>query len=75
MGQLSHKTALYLARHGMGTFMCSAGIGAHHQGITAFAQGCDRIIVIEGGGLACAKEPWNMLISLYTHILYLLILV
>lgn len=56
VGQLSNKAALYLSRHGAGTMMCTAGIGAHQQGITRSAQGCDRIIVIDGCQLACAKD-------------------
>ena len=36
--------------------MCTAGIGAHQKGITTSAHGCDRIIVIDGCGLACAKN-------------------
>ena len=48
VGQLSNKVALTLARHGVGTLMCTAGIGAHQQGIITSAHGCDRIIVIEG---------------------------
>jgi uncharacterized metal-binding protein len=56
VGQLSNKAALYLSKHGAGTMMCTAGIGAHQQGITRSAQGCDRIIVIDGCQLACAKD-------------------
>ena len=56
VGQLSNKAALYLSKHGAGTMMCTAGIGAHQQGITRSAQGCDRIIVIDGCHLACAKD-------------------
>lgn len=56
VGQLSNRAALYLARHGAGTFMCTAGIGAHQQGITRSAEGCDRIIAIDGCPLACAKN-------------------
>ncbi|MBW6518978.1 MAG: putative zinc-binding protein [ANME-2 cluster archaeon] len=56
VGQLSNKAALYLTRHGAGTMMCTAGIGAHQQGITRSAQGCDIIVVIDGCQLACAKE-------------------
>ncbi len=56
VGQLSNKAALYLSKHGAGTMMCTAGIGAHQQGITRSAQGCDKIIVIDGCQLACAKD-------------------
>jgi uncharacterized metal-binding protein len=69
VGQLSNKAALFLARHGMGTFMCTAGIGAHQQGITMSAQGCDRIIVIDGCGLACAKKSLEHAdINVHKHI-------
>jgi len=36
--------------------MCTAGIGAHQQGITRSAQRCDRIVVIDGCQLARAKD-------------------
>ncbi|HUV83482.1 MAG TPA: putative zinc-binding protein [archaeon] len=70
VGQLSNKAALYLARHSVGTFMCTAGIGAHQQGITMSARGCDRIIVIDGCGLACAKKSLEHAdIKVHKHII------
>ncbi|MDW7775935.1 MAG: putative zinc-binding protein [Methanosarcinales archaeon] len=55
-GPLSNKAALYLTGHGAGTMMCIAGIGAHQHGITRSAQGCYKIVVIDGCKLACAKN-------------------
>jgi uncharacterized metal-binding protein len=70
VGQLSNKAALYISRHGAGTVMCTAGIGAHQQGITKSAQGCDRIIAIDGCGLACAKNTLEHAnIQVHTHII------
>jgi len=69
VGQLSNKAALYLSRHGVGTMMCTAGIGAHQQGITRSAQGCDRIVVIDGCQLACAKDSLEHAgIQVHNHI-------
>jgi uncharacterized metal-binding protein len=56
VGQISNKIAIELAKNGVGTMMCTVGVGGHVPGFIKSAEGCDRIIVIDGCPLSCAKK-------------------
>ena len=56
VGQISNKVAIELAKNGVGTMMCTVGVGGHVPGLVKSAEGCDRKIVIDGCPLSCAKK-------------------
>ena len=56
VGQISNKVAIELANNGVGTMMCTVGIGGHVPGLVKSAEGCEHIIVIDGCPLKCAKK-------------------
>ena len=55
-GQISNKIGVELAKSGVGTMMCTVGVGGHRSGLIKSAEGCDRIIAIDGCPVNCAKE-------------------
>ncbi len=55
VGQISNMVAVKLAKKGVGTMMCTVGIGGHSPGIIKSAEGCDCIIAIDGCPLKCTK--------------------
>ncbi len=68
-GQISNKIGVELAKSGVGTMMCTVGIGGHRPGLIKSAEGCDRIIAIDGCPLNCAKETLEHAgIDVDTHI-------
>lgn len=56
VGQISNRVAIELAKNGVGTMMCTVGVGGHVPGFMKSAEGCDHIIVIDGCPLSCAKK-------------------
>ena len=68
-GQISNMVGVELAKNGVGTMMCTVGIGGHRPGIVKSAEGCDRIIAIDGCPVNCAKETLEHAgIDVDTHI-------
>lgn len=68
-GQISNMVGVELAKNGVGTMMCTVGIGGHRPGIVKSAEGCDRIIAIDGCPVNCAKETLDHAgIDVDTHI-------
>ena len=68
-GQISNRIAVELAKSGVGTMMCTAGIGGHRPGLVKSAEGCERIIAIDGCPVNCAKETLEHAgIAVDTHI-------
>ncbi|MBW6469703.1 MAG: zinc-binding protein [Methanosarcinaceae archaeon] len=68
-GQISNMIGVELAKSGVGTMMCTVGIGGHRPGIVKSAEGCDRIIAIDGCPVNCAKETLEHAgITIDTHI-------
>ncbi|ETA66696.1 MAG: hypothetical protein PWQ51_2000 [Methanolobus sp.] len=55
VGQLSNAVAVELHKQGTGTMMCTVGIGGKKTGLLKSAEGCERIIVIDGCPVNCAK--------------------
>jgi uncharacterized metal-binding protein len=56
VGQISNKVTIELANSGVGTMMCTVGVGGHVPGLVKSAEGCEHIIVIDGCPLKCAKK-------------------
>lgn len=68
-GQISNMVGVELAKNGVGTMMGTVGIGGHRPGIVKSAEGCDRIIAIDGCPVNCAKETLDHAgIDVDTHI-------
>ena len=56
VGEISDLAARELTSRGHGKMFCLAGIGGNISGIVASAKGADRVLVIDGCGLDCAKK-------------------
>lgn len=56
VGQLSNQLAIELTENGVGKMMCAVGIGGQVTGLLRSAEGCDRIIAIDGCPLNSAKK-------------------
>jgi uncharacterized metal-binding protein len=56
VGQLSNKIVIELEKEGFGNLMCTAGIGGRVSGIMKSAEASDKIIVIDGCPLNCARN-------------------
>jgi uncharacterized metal-binding protein len=54
VGQLTNSLALRLAREGVGTMSCLAGVGAHLNGFVVPAKDCERLVVLDGCEHRCA---------------------
>jgi uncharacterized metal-binding protein len=55
VGQLTNEAAKKLDQEGVGKFFCLAGIGGDIDAMKVNAEGADRIIALDGCGVACAK--------------------
>ena len=55
VGQISNDAAKKLDQEGVGKFFCLAGVGGGISGIVASSQGADRVVVIDGCAVGCAK--------------------
>ncbi len=60
VGQLSNQLAIELTEKGIGKMMCAVGIGGQVTGILRSAEGCDRIIAIDGCPLNCTKKTLEL---------------
>jgi uncharacterized metal-binding protein len=55
-GQIANNVAVSLDSLGLGRIYCLAGIGAHIPGMVESAKGAERIVVIDGCQVACARK-------------------
>jgi uncharacterized metal-binding protein len=55
VGQLSNAIAVELHKQGVGSMMCTVGIGGKRSGLLKSAEACESIIVIDGCPVNCAK--------------------
>ena len=60
VGQLSNQLAIELTENGIGNMMCAVGIGGQVAGLLRSAEGCDRIIAIDGCPLNCTKKTLEL---------------
>ncbi|WP_440951558.1 putative zinc-binding protein [Methanococcoides sp. FTZ1] len=70
VGQLSNQIAIELTEKGVGRMMCAVGIGGQVAGLLRSAEGCDRIIAIDGCPQNCARKSLELAgLELDRHIL------
>lgn len=55
VGQLSNQAAIDLTREGFGKMFCLAGIGGQLSGFVQSAKDVDKLVVIDGCSVGCAK--------------------
>jgi uncharacterized metal-binding protein len=56
VGQITNEVGKMLDKQGVATLFCLAGIGGGIQGMVASAEGADKVLVIDGCQVKCAKE-------------------
>ncbi len=56
VGQLTNEAAKQLDIAGDGKFFCLAGVGGHISGMVASVEGSDRVLVLDGCPVACARK-------------------
>lgn len=70
VGIISNQLALELTKAGKGRMLCTAGVGAKIPAQLKNAEGCDRIVVIDGCPMNCASTVFeNAEIAVDTHII------
>jgi uncharacterized metal-binding protein len=55
VGQLSNQAAIELTQEGVGKLSCLAGVGARLSGFIQSARDIDKLVVIDGCEVGCAK--------------------
>jgi len=56
VGELADRTARQLSRDQKGAMSCLAGIGGNISGFIKSTEGADRVLVIDGCPLSCARK-------------------
>jgi uncharacterized metal-binding protein len=56
VGEISDRAARKMSSDGCGKMFCLAGIGGNVSGIIASAKAADKLLVIDGCALDCAKK-------------------
>ena len=56
VGQIANEAAKRLDIEGAAKFFCTAGVGGHVSGMVASAKGADKVLVLDGCPVACAKK-------------------
>lgn len=56
VGQITNEAAKKLDQEGVGSFFCLIGVAGGIEPILANARGADRVICLDGCGVACAKK-------------------
>ena len=59
VGQITNEVAKRLDLDKQGRFFCLAGVGGHISGMVASVDGSDKVLVIDGCPVACAKLTMN----------------
>jgi len=55
-GEITDRAARKFTEGGCASMFCLAGVGANLSGFIASAKGADRLLVIDGCNLDCAKK-------------------
>jgi uncharacterized metal-binding protein len=55
-GEIADKAARAFAKGGCASMSCLAGVGAGISGFIASAKGADRLLVVDGCPLECARK-------------------
>lgn len=56
VGQLTNEAAKHMEMAGDGKFFCLAGVGGHISGMVASVDGSDRVLVMDGCPVGCARK-------------------
>ncbi len=60
VGYLSNRIAIELEKQGIGSLMCTVGIGARAPGLMKSADASDRIIAIDGCPVNCKVKTLEL---------------
>lgn len=71
VGQLTNQLALRMAREGLGSVSCLAGVGAHISGFVVSAKDCDQLVVLDGCSQGCAAKVFEH-VSIKPHVYLML---
>jgi uncharacterized metal-binding protein len=56
VGQITNEVAKRLWADGLANFFCLAGVGGHVSGMVASVQGSDKVLVLDGCTVGCARK-------------------
>jgi uncharacterized metal-binding protein len=56
VGQITNEVAKRLWAEGLANFFCLAGVGGHVSGMVASVKGSDKVLVLDGCAVGCAKK-------------------
>jgi uncharacterized metal-binding protein len=56
VGQITNEVAKRLWSEGLANFFCLAGVGGHVSGMVASVKGADKVLVLDGCPVGCAKK-------------------
>ena len=56
VGQITNEAAKRLWSEGLANFFCLAGVGGHVSGMVASVKGADKVLVLDGCPVGCAKK-------------------
>jgi uncharacterized metal-binding protein len=56
VGQITNEVAKRLCAEGLANFFCLAGVGGHVSGMVASVKGSDKVLVLDGCPVGCAKK-------------------
>ena len=56
VGQITNEVAKKLDMKGLAKFFCLSGVGGHISGMVASVKGADKVLVLDGCPVGCAKS-------------------
>lgn len=56
VGQITNEVARCLWSEGLVNFFCLAGVGGHVSGMVASVEGSDKVLVLDGCPVGCARK-------------------
>jgi len=56
VGQMTNEAAKRLDEAGVACYFCLAGVGGHVSGMVESVKGADKVLVLDGCDVACAKK-------------------
>ncbi|MEW6356424.1 MAG: putative zinc-binding protein [Planctomycetota bacterium] len=56
VGQMTNEVAKRLDEAGAARYFCLAGVGGHISGMVESVKGADKVLVLDGCEVACAKK-------------------
>ena len=56
VGQMTNEVAKRLSEDGDAKYFCLAGVGGHVSGMVASVKGADKVLVLDGCQVGCAKR-------------------